>query len=492
MATQIPKNRATFTVAELVAICAGALRAPGAAAGCTSISTSSRDIAPGGAFVALRGPNHDGHDHVAGAAAAGAVVAIVERDVDAPAEMAVVRVESTLRALGDLARAHVGRWRQVGARTLVGITGSAGKTTTRVATAALVESLFPGQLIATRGNLNNRIGVPMMLFSLDSTHRACVVELGTSEPGEIEELCRIAQPDVGILTLIAAAHLDGLGSLDGVEQEKAALLRALPREGVAVGNGDDARVGRVLDESPATRRIRYGRSGSAEVRVVERTPIGVTSSNLVIRHADGRTSTFDTPLVGEAGALACAGAIAAVEAAFGARLDGEQLGNAFRRVELGEGAQRLVPLALSSGLTVIDDTYNANPTSMAASIRAVVEMSTAMSRPLVLVLGEMRELGTEAAAGHDDVGRVAAASSARLVVAIGSGEAHRMADQARAAGIHVLFAPSVDDGLTAVLAAISASDMVLVKGSRSVGTDRIVAELERRHGGSAAREEALP
>ena len=115
-----------------------------------------------------------------------------------------------------------------------------------------------------------------------------------------------------------------------------------------------------------------------------------------------------------------------------------------------------------------------------------------MSRPLVLVLGEMRELGTEAAAGHDDVGRVAAASSARLVVAIGSGEAHRMADQARAAGIHVLFAPSVDDGLTAVLAAISASDMVLVKGSRSVGTDRIVAELERRHGGSAAREEALP
>lgn len=482
MATKIPNNRATFTVAELLAVCAGVLRG-GAGTRSTSISTSSRDIAPGAAFVALRGPNHDGHDHVAAAAAAGAAVAIVECDVDAPLEMAIVRVDSTLRALGDLARAHVERWHQLGGRTLIGITGSAGKTTTRVATAALVESLFPGELVATRGNLNNRIGVPMMLFSLDSEHRACVVELGTSEPGEIAELCRIAQPDVGILTLVAAAHLDGLGSIDGVEQEKAALFRTLRPQGFAVGNCDDTRVRRVLDGAPASRRISYGRSSTADVKVVERTPLGLTRSKLVISHADGRTSAFETPLVGEAGALACAAAIAAVEAAFGARLDDAQLTDAFRQVQQEEGAQRLVPLELASGLVVIDDTYNANPASMAASIRTVVEISTAMNRPLVLVLGEMRELGTEAATGHDEVGRAAAESGARLVVAIGGGEAHRMLDGARAGGCQVLGAPSVDDGLQAVLEAISVSDFVLVKGSRSVGTDRIVAELEKRHGG---------
>jgi UDP-N-acetylmuramoyl-tripeptide--D-alanyl-D-alanine ligase len=199
-------------------------------------------------------------------------------------------------------------------------------------------------------------------------------------------------------------------------------------------------------------------------------------------HADEQTSSFETPLVGEAGALACAAAILAVEAAFHVRLEGAQLTEAFRRVQVGEGAQRLVPLDLASGLAVIDDTYNANPASMAASIRAAAEMATSMNRRLVLVLGEMRELGSEAAPGHEEVGRVAAESGARLVIAVGGGEAHRIAEGARAAVPDVLFAPSVEDGLPSILEALSATDFVLVKSSRSVGTDRIVAELERIHG----------
>jgi len=517
MATPIPKNQAVFSIAEILAATAGTLSVRGAAAAggrspdaacATSISTNTREMTPGAAFIALRGPTHDGHAYMGAAAAAGAAVAVVERDVDAPEGVTVVRVDSTLRALADLARAHVQKWRAMGDRTLIGITGSAGKTTTRVATAALVESLFPGELIATRGNLNNRIGVPMMLFSLDSAHRICVVELGTSEPGEIAELCRMAQPDVGILTLIAAAHLDGLGSIDGVEAEKAALFQALSPGGIAVGNGDDARVRRLLGATSATRRVTFGRDSMADVRVVERAPIGMTRSRVVVAHsasglrppaaavgaasgllppaaalrADGQTTTFETPLVGEAGALACAAAIAAVEAAFHVRLDGDRLTEAFDRVDVREGAQRLVPLELSSGLSVIDDTYNANPTSMAASIRAASEMAIAMNRRLVLVLGEMRELGKEAVAGHEAVGRVAAESGARLVVAIGGGEAHRIAEEARAGVRDVLFAPSVDDGLPTILEAVDASDFVLVKASRSVGTDRIVAALERAHG----------
>ena len=485
MATRIPENRAEFTVPELLAAlagCGGALAARGKAERATSISTNTREIAVGAAFVALRGPTHDGHAYLGAAAAAGAPIAIVERDVDAPTAMTIVRVDSTLRALADLARAHVARWRALGGRTLVGITGSAGKTTTRVATAALVESLHPGELVATRGNLNNRVGVPMMLFSLDSGHRTCVVELGTSEPGEIAELCRMAQPDVGLLTLVAAAHLDGLGSMEGVEHEKAALFRALSREGVAVGNGDDARVRRALEATQATRRITYGRGATADVRVVERTPLGMTLSHVAIAHADGRQSTFETPLVGEAGALACAGAVAAVEAAFGVRLDGDGLTDAFRRVQLGEGAQRLVPLRLTSGLAVLDDTYNANPASMSSSIRAAAEMATAMSRRLVLVLGEMRELGSLAASGHEEVGRVAAESGAGLVIAVGGGETRRIAETARGGGAEVLFLSSVDDGLAAIVEAVRDADLVLVKGSRSSGAERVVAELARRHG----------
>jgi UDP-N-acetylmuramoyl-tripeptide--D-alanyl-D-alanine ligase len=482
MATQLPKNRAAFTVAEVLAATGGVLAARGSAERATSVSTNTREIDPGAAFVALRGTAHDGHAYVEAAAAAGAPLAIVEREVDAPSAMTIVRVGSALRALGDLARAHVQRWHALGGRTLVGITGSAGKTTTRVATAALVESLFPGELVAARGNLNNRIGVPMVLFSLGPEHRMAVLELGTSEPGEIAELCRMAQPDVGILTLVAAAHVEGLGSVDGVLLEKAALFRSLSREGIAVGNGDDARIREALQATEHARRITYGRSSTAEVRIVERTPIGMTRSSVVLVHADGRRSAFETPLVGEAGALACAAAVAAVEAAFDVRLDGDWLTDALRKVELGEGAARLVPLQLTSGLAVIDDTYNANPASMSSSIRAAAEMATVMNRRLVLVLGEMRELGSEAARGHDEVGHVAAESGASLVIAVGSGETRRITERAKEGGADVLLLSSIEDALAAIVDAVRVSDLVLVKGSRSVGTERIVGELARLHG----------
>lgn len=482
MATRLPRNHAGFAVAELLAATGGALAVRGSAERATCVSTNTREIEPGAVFVALRGQVHDAHAFVGEAAAAGAPIAIVEREVDAPPAMTVIRVESTLRALADLARAHVRRWHAVKGRTLVGITGSAGKTTTRVATAAVLESLYPGEVVVTRGNLNNRIGVPMMLFSLGAGHRMAVLELGTSEPGEIAELCRMAEPDVGILTLVAAAHLDGLGSIDGVAEEKAALYRSLSRGGIAVGNGDDPRVRQLLGAAECGRRVTYGRGVEAEVRVVERAPIGMTRSRVVLSHADGRRSTFETPLVGEAGALACAAAVAAVEAAFGAQLDGEGLTSALQRVEVGEGAQRLVPLQLASGLAVIDDTYNANPASMSASIRAVAEMAAVMGRRLVLVLGEMRELASEAARGHEAVGRVAAESGAALVIATGGGETRRIAEGARNGASEVLFLPAVEDALTAAAGAVRASDLVLVKASRSTGLDRVVAELARRHG----------
>lgn len=484
MATRIPRNQASFTVAEVIAATGGELLSGEPGARATSVSTNSREIEAGALFAALRGPVHDAHAYVGSAAAAGAAIAVVEREVEAPPGVAVVRVGSTLKALADLARAHIQRWHAPGGRTLIGITGSAGKTTTRVAAAALVKRLFPGAAAATRGNLNNRIGVPMMLFSLGPEHRAAVLELGTSEPGEIAELCRMAQPDAGILTLVAAAHLDGLGSIEGVAGEKGALFRSLSPEGIAAGNGDDPRVRALLEATECGRRVTYGRGADTEVRIVDRAPLGLTRSRVTLAHTDGRRVTFETPLVGEAGALACAAAVTVVEAAFGARLDGEGLTAAFGEVDVSEQAARLVPLRLASGLVVIDDTYNANPTSMSASVRAAAEIAAAVGRRLLLVLGEMRELGSEAARGHEEVGRAAGESGARLLIAAGGGETRRIADVAREAGAAALFLPSVEEGLAAILDAVEASDLVLVKASRSSGLDRVVAALARRHGGA--------
>lgn len=475
MATPLPENHAAFTLAELLAATGGALVSGPMVEAVTHVSTNTRDLQPGAVFVALRGKVHDGHAYAAAAVAAGARLVIADAPVDV-SSAAVVRVDCTLRALGDLARAHVARWHAEPDRTVVGITGSAGKTTTRVATAALIERLFPGTLLCTRGNLNNRIGVPMMLFSLDDQHRAAVLELGTSEKGEIAELARIAQPDVGILTLVAEAHLEGLGSLEGVAQEKGALLRALPGDGTAVGNADDVRVARLLDDAPCAQRVGYGRSPSARVRVVSRAPIGMTRSRVGLVHADGRTVRFETPLVGEAGALACAAAVATVEAVFDQQLEGAWLTEAFDAVDVSLGAQRLVPHVFTSGLAVIDDTYNANPVSMCASIQAAAEMADAMGRRLVLVLGEMRELGGEAAQGHDRVGRAALDSGAALVFAV-TGEAERIAKRAREAGLEARFFSSMDAAVEAVREAVTGSDLVLVKASRSVGAQQVVAAL---------------
>lgn len=478
MATPLPANAASFSLDELLAATGGRL-VQGAARRVTHVSTNTREMGPGAAFVALQGESHDAHEYVEAAAQAGARVAIVERGVDAPPDLALIHVDSTLKALGDLARAHVERWRTPG-RVLMAITGSAGKTTTRVALSALFEQLFPGEFVATTGNLNNRIGVPMVLFSLADAHRVAVLEFGTSEPGEIAELCRIARPDVGILTLIAPAHLEGLGSVEGVAKEKGALFDSLLSSGVAIGNADDPRVRAALAKSCAA-QVSYGRHEDASVRLVGRLPQGVTGAEVSVAHR-GQRSVFRTPLVGEAGALASAAALAAVEAAFDIAMDGPQLTTALSRAVFAHQTQRLVPHHFSNGLIVLDDTYNANPASMAASIEAAAEMANTMNRRLVLVLGEMGELGDESAARHEELGRAAAASGARLVLSVGAGECWRVAEQAERAGLSAQHQRSVEEVASALENKAQADDLVLVKASRFVGADRIAALLAQRYG----------
>jgi UDP-N-acetylmuramoyl-tripeptide--D-alanyl-D-alanine ligase len=477
MATPIPRNHAGFTVAEILRETGGVLAVPGAER-VLAISTDTRAIEPGDGFVALRGEVHDGHAHLHAAAARGAVLALVDRDVDAPPMgLCIVRVPDTLVALGDLARAHRRRWCRPGQRrSVIAITGSAGKTTTRIAVAAALSHVVPGGAAVvhgSRGNLNNRVGVPMVLLGLEREHVVAVVEMGMNQPGEIAELCRIAEPDIGIVTLIAAAHTEGLGSIEAVAYEKGALFRALSAEGIAIGNADDPRVRAEIARSPARRRYLYGRAADADVRILSREPVGMHASRVqVMGHA------FTTPLLGEAGALACAAAVTVVDHGMdGGR--GEGYEGAFAELTPGDGAGRLVPRLLPGDVAVIDDTYNANPASTCSSIRAAAEIASVTGRRLLLLLGEMKELGALSDAGHDEVGRAAGESGAAEVFAVGAGSSPRIAVRAAERGVRASHAERVEDATALLRLAARPGDLVLIKGSRSIGTERVVASLAR-------------
>ncbi len=285
-----------------------------------------------------------------------------------------------------------------GIRRLVAITGSAGKTTTRVATQALLSRLHPGEVHATKGNLNNLVGAPMVLFGLLPQHRYGVIEIGTNRPGEIEKLAAMVEPDVGVLTLVAEAHIEELGSLEGVAHEKAALFRALSPDGVAIGNGDDEHVRARIETSPARVKVLYGTREGSNPRVVSRAPEGMESSRVQLGVSpparagasdlggtDARSAArggipsrnidIVTPLLGEAGALACAAAVAVAEMGLGDTVTSEIAGDAFAAAEVGGGAGRLLPMRLENDVVVVDDSYNANPASMKASIAAAAEIA---------------------------------------------------------------------------------------------------------------------
>lgn len=511
MATPIPQNQAAFTLAEVLAATGGAVVSAGGPADgerTSSVSTDTRQISAGALFVALRGEAFDAHDHVATAVKSGARLVLVEREIPAISGAIVVRVASTLEALGALGRAHARRWRALGGiRRLVAITGSAGKTTTRVATQALLSRLHPGEVHATKGNLNNLVGTPMVLFGLTPQHRYGVIEIGTNRPGEIDRLARMVEPDVGVVTLVAEAHIEELGSLEGVAHEKAALFRALSPDGVAIGNGDDPHVRARIEASPARAKALYGTREGAGVRIVSRSPEGMTLSRVQLGVSpparagasdlggtDARSAarggipprTIDvvTPLLGEAGALACAAAVAVAEMGLDDAVTSEIAGDAFAAAEVGGGAGRLLPMRLDQDVVVIDDSYNANPASMKASIAAAAEIARSEGRRLVLVLGEMRELGAVREAAHDEVGRAARGSGAALVIAVGA-LAQRYTLQMLGSSITHAHVSSAADAAVFARERVLPGDLVLVKGSRGIGTDAVVRAL-REHFGSSA------
>lgn len=493
MATEIPTNAARFSLDEVVAATGGVVlrRADRAAEG---VCTDSRVIAEGNLFVAIVGQRFDGHAHVHGAAERGAAIVVVSKPVTLPehAGASMVLVDDTTEALGALARAHRRRWAARGsaAKTLVAITGSAGKTTTRKAVAAVLEGAGLS-VLATKGNLNNAIGVPMMMLGLGDEHDVAVIEIGTSSPGEIAHGASIAEPDVAVLTLVAAAHTEGLGGIDGVAREKGELLVALDRAGVAIVNSDDSRCVAQLLRTKAKTWLHYGSIEGADVRLLSRAPEGVTGATLIFslnarivsRGAPERGLEVKTPLLGVAGAYATAAAVSVCAALAPATLTSERVSASLASLASDDG--RLSARVLPDGSILIDDSYNANPASMAASLGTASELARAEKRRLLAVVGEMRELGDVSADEHRAIGELAAGLEVSCLVAV-AGDASLLAEAARSAQprdtSEIVFVADAQAAIEATLARHQSGDVVLIKGSRSVGLERVASALAKATG----------
>jgi UDP-N-acetylmuramoyl-tripeptide--D-alanyl-D-alanine ligase len=439
------------------------------------VSTDTRTITPGALYVALRGESFDGHRFLPQAAAAGAGGVLISTAGDLPSSGAVVRVADTRAALGALGRFHRDRWAAIGNRRVLAVGGSAGKTTTTRAIAALLDVLRPGEVHATPGNLNSDIGLPMTLLLLDEHHHLAAVEIGTSHRGEIAQLAAIARPDAGVLTLIAPEHTEGIGTLDDVAAEEGDLFAALPLEGCAIGNGDDARVVAQIERSPATRRILYGFGESCVLRALSREPRGLSGSLLRVAWGGGDPREYEVPLPGESGALAALASLAAGHALLDVIAPPGALREALLRVaSIRDG--RFAVETLVDGTVLLDDTYNSNTGSAKSSLKTAREMSDSLGRRLVVVLGEMRELGPLAAEEHDEVARAAVAASPALLVAV-NGEAERFAAAASAAGIPASFHRTGEEAVPFVLESVRPGDVVLVKASRGVQLETVASAL---------------
>ena len=373
-------------------------------------------------------------------------------------------VRDTTRALGDLAAFHRARTDVA----VVAITGSNGKTTTRQMTAAVVARKF--NTLSTTGNYNNQIGVPLTLLRLAPEHRWAVVELGSNSPGEIARLAQICSPDIGVITNVAPAHLEGLGSLDGVMREKEQLLDHLKAKGKAVLNADDRRVSKIAARTKKD-VLFFGLSERAAIR-----------ASAVNEKASGISFSLDLPQESLTVDLKAAGHFMVVNALAAAAV-GHLLG--LPAAEIKAGLETFEPawgrmniLQTASGIHVIDDTYNANPESMKAAITTLVSLRA--NNRSIFVAGDMLELGAQAESLHRQVGVRAATANINKLLVTGD-YADAVADGAKKAGMKSenIFTGSQGKILNALKGSLKPGDWVLVKGSRGAHMDTVVEGLKK-------------
>ena len=456
-----------FTASDLVSATGGRWIGPPPDA-VSGVSTDTRAIAPGSVFVALAGERFDGHDFLAEAARAGAACAVVaaDRAAGAPPGLPLLAVADTLEALGGIARLHRLRFDL----PVVAVTGSNGKTSTREMIAAILATRGP--VLRTEGNLNNEVGVPLTLFRLGPEHRAAVIEMGMNHRGEIARLTAMAQPRVGVVTNAFAAHLAGLGSVDGVADAKAELYQGLPPDGIVVANADDPRMlHRARKSGRKVLTFAAGRDREADVALLDVLAHGPDGIEFLLGIGTKEVRAR-LALVGEHNALNAAAAAAAALA----------LGCSDREIVRGLAdvrpvGRRLRIERLPSGVLLVDDCYNANPASMKAALRTLLQLAGG-ARALA-ALGDMLELGSAEEDLHRELGRDAAAAGLSALTTFGP-RTRLTHEAALAAGLDPAAAFHTEDpqALAAFLRErLRPGDALLVKGSRGMKLERLVEAL---------------
>ena len=435
----------------------------GADPGFRGVATDTRTLEPGQLFVALKGPRFDGHDFLAEAAARGAAGAVVDRP--SRPGMATLRVADTLRALGAVASWWRGRFRV----PVMALTGSFGKTTTKEMLACIAATR--GETLATRGNLNNEIGLPLTLFRFGPEHTSAVLEMGANHAGEIARMTAIARPDVGLVTLAGAAHLEGFGSLEGVARGKGELFLGLGEDGVAVINADDPFAPLWREFAGDRKVVTFGLGARAELSATAiREEFEPPEASIGFQlEGPGWARPVRIPVAGRHNVM---NALAAAAAAWAAGFTPDQ-------IAAGLSASRSVPgrLVVRQGLAgsvIVDDTYNASP----GAARAAIDFLAGLPGEAWVVLGDMGELGADARALHEEIGRYAREQGVTRFCGFGD----LAAAAARAFGDGGEF--SEVDGLVDALApALAGGVNVLVKGSRSMRMERIVERLVAQEAG---------
>ncbi|HET7757398.1 MAG TPA: UDP-N-acetylmuramoyl-tripeptide--D-alanyl-D-alanine ligase [Steroidobacteraceae bacterium] len=446
------------SLAEFARACGG--RLTGADRGYTEVVSDSRTLKAGELFVALRGPKFNGNEFVGAAAAAGAAGAVV--DGEQPVALAQIVVDDTLAALTRAARA----WRADFAGALVGVAGSNGKTTAKEMIAAILERAGP--CLATRGNLNNHIGVPLTLLRLSAAERFAVIEMGANRAGEVAQLVSLARPTVGVITNAGAEHLEGFGSLEGVARAEGEMVAGLEPAATAVINADD-QFAALWRASTAAHVVSFGVRAPADFSAGEvETSVG----------PEGFTTRFRlTAPLGAAAIRLNLGGLHNVANALGAAAAAASAGARLEHIVAGLAAVRAVAGRLqfrraAGGAWIIDDSYNANPSSM----RAAIEVLASLAGRKWLVIGDMAELGTFAAEAHSGIGELARRAGIERLYATGPLAA--LAAAAFGAGAcHYPDVPALAAALRTALAAAGPEVRLLVKGSRFNRLERVVAAL---------------
>ena len=436
----------------------------------SGICTDSRNLRAGELFLALKGDRFDGHDFVTQVIEAGAAGVVAARERweamgGSPLSVPVIVVEDTLAALGDLAAF----WRRLHPVPLVAITGSNGKTTTKEMVAAVMARHC--LVLKNQANLNNLVGLPLTLLELTKGHEAAVVEMGMNHPGEIARLTQIAAPDVGLITNIHPAHLEGLGSIEGIQAAKGELFAGLSRRATIVVNRDDPRVVQLATSFPG-RQVGFSTvDPAAHVAVVRTLGMDHESTRFILRLGDETREIR----IHVAGRHHLANAVAAASVAWALQIDPVNIGEglaSFRPFD-----KRMEILALAGRVHLINDTYNANPGSMTAAIQTLRALK-AGGRALA-VLGDMLELGERTSELHREVGRVAAREGVDYLLVMGK-QAHHLLAGAAEGGMpseHLIQGNDHGELAQKVRALITPGAWVLVKGSRGMRMEKVVENL---------------